>query len=332
MTLPRDVLVLERHKIAERLRLDECIAAVESAFGALGRGEGHRSAALVAHVEGGGFHVKAALFGNGRSWFVAKANANFPGNPGRFELPTIQGTILVFDGNDGRLRAVMDSAEITLLRTAAATAVAAKHLARAESQTVTVCGCGEQGRAQLAALKLVLPIARAYACDREPCQADRFAAELSIDLGIEIQPTANLAEAARRSDVIVTCTPSREFLLARDHVRPGTFIAAVGADYAEKREIHPALLAAAKVVVDDLEQCATSGDLHHALESGDMTRDRVHAELAEVVARTKPGRTSAAEITLFDSTGIALEDAAAAVLVVERALTHGGVGTVLLGA
>jgi ornithine cyclodeaminase/alanine dehydrogenase-like protein (mu-crystallin family) len=331
LSLGRDVLVLERRKVAELLTLDDCIAAVEKALAAFGRGEGRRSEVLGARVANGGFHVKAAVFETERSWFVAKTNANFPGNPQRLRLPTIQGAILAFDGDSGRLLAVMDTIEITLLRTAAATAVAARRLARPSSRVVTVAGCGEQGRVQLMALHRVLPIERAFAWDLEACRSDRFAAELSIDLGIEIEPIADLAHGATRSDVTVTCTPSREYILAAEHVAPGAFVAAVGADHPEKREIHPGLMAAAKVVVDDLDQCAHLGDLHHALEGGAMTRAMVHAELPELVAGRRPGRTHDDEITIFDSTGIALEDAAAAALVVERATARGDSLRVALG-
>jgi alanine dehydrogenase len=108
-----------------------------------------------------------------------------------------------------------------------------------------------------------------------------------------------------------------------EHVRPGTFIAAVGADDARKQELEPALLAAGTLVVDVLEQCAEIGDLHHALEAGAMRRDDVHADLAEVVARTKVGRSRADEITIFDSTGTAIEDVAAAAMVYQRALAAG---------
>jgi len=316
-------LFLTRQQVAERLTLEAVREAVGNAFAAQGRGARHRSQALGARVDHGGFHVKATVFEAGRSWFVAKTNANFPGNPDRCGLATIQGVLLLFDGENGRPLAVMDSAEITLLRTAAATAVAARYLARPSSRTATVIGCGEQGRVQLRALHQVLALDQAHAWDRDARRADRLADELALDLGIEFKAVADLAEATRASDVIVTCTPSHEALLTPDHVRPGTFIAAVGADHPEKQEIHPRLMAASTVVVDDLEQCATSGDLHHALESGDMTRDQVHAELAEVVAGKKPGRTRDAEITIFDSTGIALEDAAAAVLVYEGLRIHG---------
>ena len=112
--------------------------------------------------------------------------------------------------------------------------------------------------------------------------------------------------ASRDSDVCVTCTPSRRPFLLREQVRPGTFVAAVGADSPDKQELDPALMAAGVVVTDVLEQCASIGDLHHALEAGAMSRADVHAELAEVVTGRKPGRRSPEEITIFDSTGTAL--------------------------
>ncbi len=262
--------------------------------------------------------MKPSVLDLGHPYLVAKANANFPGNPA-LGLPTIQGLILMADGRDGRPLAILDSIEITLLRTAAATAVAAKHLARPNSSVITVCGCGEQSRAQLRSLARVLRIERVYAYDQDGCRSDRLADDLALELHAEILPVDDLAWASSRSDVCVTVTTSTEFLLGPNDVRPGTFIAAVGADNPEKREIHPALMATSKVVVDDLEQCATIGDLHHALEAGTMTKTEVHGDLAAVVAGRIPGRASDEGITIFDSTGVALEDAAAAALVYGRA-------------
>ncbi|MDD5544744.1 MAG: ornithine cyclodeaminase family protein, partial [Acidobacteriia bacterium] len=129
--------------------------------------------------------------------------------------------------------------------------------------------------------------------------------------------------AALESDVIVTCTPSKKFFLRREHVRPGTFVAAVGADNPEKQEIDPQLFAGNKVVADILSQCAEIGDLHHALNAHTITQSQVHAELGELVANKKAGRTTPREITIFDSTGTAIEDIAAAIVVYRKALQRG---------
>jgi ornithine cyclodeaminase/alanine dehydrogenase-like protein (mu-crystallin family) len=271
------------------------------------------------HAPNGGFHVKAGFLEVDRSYFAAKINANFPANRSRFGLPTIQGVIVLADAENGYPLALMDSIEITIQRTGAATAVAAKSLARPDSRVATICGCGIQGRIQLEALTRVRPVERAHAYDTDPAQAERFAAAASRSLGIEVTAARDLASSVKTSDICVTCTPSREALFSAEDVSPGTFVAAVGADSPEKQELDPALLVSNTVVVDILEQCAAMGDLHHALSRGWMSETDVHAELGEVVAGRKPGRTRRDEITIFDSTGMALQDVAAAIVVHEKA-------------
>ena len=257
---------------------------------------------------------------SGRSYFAAKTNANFPANRERLGLPTIQGIVLLFDAESGVPLAVLDSIEITIRRTGAATAAAAKKLARSDSSTVTICGCGEQGRVQLEAIAGVLPIERAWAFDADPERAWRFAETRSRELSIEVRPAVDLRAALRESDVVVTCTPSRSAIVAKADVLPGTFLAAVGADSAGKQELEPAILARGKVVADSIDQCVEIGELQHAISGGFLRREDVYAELAEIVDGVKPGRTSDDEITVFDSTGTALEDVAAAAAVYEKAV------------
>lgn len=316
----RATLLLTRRDVAALLDLDTCIVAVEQAFRRHGEGKLPTPGVLAVHVEGGGFHIKAGVLELGRRYFAAKTNANFPDNPAHHGLPTIQGVLVLADADRGTPLAVMDSMAITTLRTGAATAVAAKYLARADIRTATIVGCGTQGAVQLRALRAVRPVERVYACDRDAAVAERFAREMAAELGLEVRAKADLGQAARRSDVIVTCTPSRTPILGPGDVRAGTFIAAVGADHPEKHEIAPALMAASRIVVDVLEQAATMGDLHHALAAGVLTRSDVHAELGEVVAGRKPGRRSPRETIVFDSTGMALQDVAAAATVYERAV------------
>lgn len=318
-----EILLLTSRDIQSLLTLDECIGAVEHAFRLYGEGKAVPPGVLSMHTLDGGFHVKAGLLELDRSYFAAKINGNFPKNGIRFGLPTIQGIIVLSDSVNGTPLAVMDSREITSLRTAAATAVAAKYLARGDSRTITICGCGNQGRVQLKALSRVCRLQTVFAYDSSEEQAVRFAQELASDLNISVTAVSDLAAAVRQSDICVTCTPSRLPLLGRDDVRPGTFVAAVGADNFEKQELHPSLMATNKIVCDILEQCALMGDLHHALDSGVLTRADVHAELGEVVAGKRPGRESKEEITIFDSTGMALQDVAAAAFLYEKAQRAG---------
>ena len=235
-------------------------------------------------------------------------------------LPLIQGVIVVCDGENGRLLALMDSIEITILRTGAATAVAAKYLANVGAQTVTICGCGNQGRITLKALMKVRPVEKVYVFDVDKSKAEKFANELADELHVSIKAVNDVGVAVRNSKICVTCTPSRQAFLKLKDVMPGTFIAAVGADSEEKQELEPELLSAGKLVTDLTDQCGNIGELHHALEGGLMTIADVHAEIGEIISGKKPGRTSKEEIIIFDSTGTALQDTAAAAIVYEKAV------------
>jgi len=319
-------LILARTDIAALMRPADWLAAAETAFRAAGEGRADAPAPLAIPGAQGVFHAKGAGLRGARSYVALKLNANFPGNPQEHGLPTIQGAILLCDGGNGAVLAIMDSIEATLRRTAAASALAARYLARADATSILICGCGAQGAAQLAALRDVLPLSRCLAWDRDPGRAAAFSE------GFQAEVAEDLAPAALASDVIVTCTTSRQPFLDRVMVRPGTFVAAVGADSPDKSEISPALMASAKVVADVLDQCVAMGDLHHAIAGGAMTRQAVHAELAELVGGARPGRTSAGEITLFDSTGTGLQDVAAAAMIYERAAAAGDWPSVALAA
>ncbi|HEX2095218.1 MAG TPA: ornithine cyclodeaminase family protein [Longimicrobiaceae bacterium] len=327
-----ETLILNHSDVAALLPLRDCIAAVEQAFRLLGEGRAGAPETLSVHADGGGFHVKAGILElGGRRYFAAKTNGNFPGNPARHGLPTIQGVVVLCDADDGRVLAVMDSVEITARRTAAATAVAARFLAPPEASVVTVCGCGVQGREQLRALTEVLPLRRVYACDVLAERVRAYAEEMSAELGLEVVPEPDLGRAVGRSEVVVLCTTSTEFLLYPEQVPAGSFVAGVGVDNETKRELAPALLASAKVVTDIRAQCARIGDLHHAVEAGVLDPADVHADLAEVVAGVRPGRETPGEVIVFDSTGMALQDVAAAAAVYERCLepTAGGLRSVV---
>lgn len=321
-------LLLTRHDVASLLDLEECIAAVEMALRLRGEGRAGPARILGFPSEKGTFHVKAAALPLARPYFAAKINGNFPPNRERFGMPTIQGVVLLCDAENGYPLAILDSIAITTLRTGAATAVAAEYLAREDARVATICGCGNQGRIQLAALTLARPLQRAFAFDVDSARGRQFADELSAQLRIPVTAVDEPGPAARASDIVVTCTPSCEPFLGPGDIAPGTFLAAVGADSPEKQELDPRLLASARLVVDSLDQCAEIGELHHALETRLMNTADVYAELPELVAGTKPGRADAEEITVFDSTGTALQDIAAAVAVYGRALKTGSGTTI----
>ncbi len=312
-------LIFNRSDVERLLTLDDCIAAVADAFAQHAQGKTAPPGVLGMHVSDGGFHIKAALLTLDRPYFAAKTNSNFPQNGAHHGLPTIQGVVVLCDATNGFPLALMDSISITALRTAAATAVAAKYLSRKDSAVALVCGCGAQGAMQLRALCRVWQPRKIYAYDQDAQKAAKFASDISSELGIPITTTSDLGAAVAGSDIVITCTTSKRFFIAHDMVRAGTFIAAVGADNPEKQEIDPQLLARHTVVADILEQCCAIGDLHHAIDAKVMTRADVHAELGQVVAGIKPARTRDDEIIIFDSTGTALQDVAAAAAVYRRA-------------
>jgi len=225
------VLFLDRRDVAALLPMDACIEAVAQAFASHARRELPAAPGVLGTLgRAGGFHVKAAAIGGVPGYYAAKVNANFPGNPEQHGLPAIQGLIALFSLDDGRPLALLDSIEITILRTAAASAIAARHLARADARTLFVCGCGTQGRAHLVALSLVRPVSRVLAYDRDAAVARRFASEMRTACGVQIDAVADVAGGLPQCDMAVTCTPAREALVAAEGVRPGQFIAAVGAE------------------------------------------------------------------------------------------------------
>jgi alanine dehydrogenase len=317
------MVILTRTEVSSLLTLADCIDAVEEAFRVYA--EGMALAPGLLHIDSppGEFHIKAGGLRLDRTYFGLKVNGSFFQNRERYGLPNIQGGIVLFDGDYGYPLALMDSIEITIQRTGAAGAIAAKYLARPESSVATVCGCGNQGRIQLEALVQVLPIKECFAFDTEIEQAQRYAVQMSQKLGISVTAAPDLQSAVQRSDVVITCTPSKAYYLLERYVKRGTLIAAFGADSPDKQELEPKLLVGNKVVVDLLDQCAHVGELHHALDAGLLTAQDVHAELGTVVAGHVPGRTSQEEITIFDATGTALQDTAAAVLAYKRAMEAG---------
>lgn len=283
------------------------MAAIEQAFLGAEQGAVTDSASLGLSVPGGTFHAKACasiegVFGR---LFVAKINSNFPDNPARHGLPTIQGVIAAFDAGDGRLIALVDSPSITNLRTAATSAVAIRLLARADAHVAAIIGCGVQGTAHAEVLEACMALRELRLYDTDIARARTLAAKSP---GIETVIASSVREAALAADVVITCTPSLQPILGRADVKPGTLVVAVGADNERKKEIDPDLLAASRIVADHRAQAQRSGD------SKQLADAPICGDLGDVVAG-RIARASSGEIVLFDSTGLALQDLALCSLV-----------------
>lgn len=323
-------LILSRSEIAELLSFDDYIEAVSNALKLHAEDQTIQPGLLHADAERGEFHIKTGGFKGEKPVFGLKANGGFFENPQSHDLPSILGVIYLADGDNGKPLAIVDSIEISINRTAAATAVAAKYLANSDSEVATVCGYGTQAIVQLKGLKSVLPIRQVYVHGRNSEKVYSFCKHAASELDMEVIPAPTLEEALEQSQVCVTCTPSTEYFIADQFVKPGTFIAAVGADSPGKQELEPKLLTRSKVYADIMEQSVRVGEAQHPINEGLMKAEDLAGELGAVIAGQIPGRVDAKEITIFDSTGTALQDVAVAFKAYEKAqLTGIGLKTAL---
>lgn len=312
------IRLLSQRDIAMLMSPADYLAAVESGFRAANEGRASSPAPLHLAAGDGGFHAKGALIENERGAYAAlKFNGNFPGNT---DQPTIQGLILLSDARTGAPLSIMDSIEVTLRRTAAASALAARYLARRDSAAIAFCGCGAQAWAHLEAFADLFSLAEGAAWDGDHGKAASFAFRAREAFGVELRTARTPGQAASDADIIITATSASAPFLEVADVPTGAFIAAVGADAPHKNEIAPALMAHARVYADVLAQCVVMGDLRHAISAGAMAREDVQGDLAALVSGHCARRERAEEVTLFDSTGTAIEDAASAALIFERAL------------
>jgi ornithine cyclodeaminase len=256
----------------------------------------------------GDVHIKYGYLRGGER-YVVKIASGFYDNP-RLGLPSSMGMMLLFAQRTGAPVAVLlDEGRLTDIRTAAAGAVAAKHLARPEIEAIGVVGTGIQARLQLEHLRGVRACRRAFVWGRTSARVEEMVAHARA-LGFDAA-AATREELAARCDLIVTCTPAREALLAADWIRPGTHVTAVGSDTAGKQELDAALFARARAVADSLAQCRTRGELRAAIDGGFVAPEAV-VELGDVVGGRAAGRTSDDAITVADLTGVAVQDLAIA--------------------
>ncbi len=231
-----------------------------------------------------------------------------------------QSTTLLFDPNSGQAMGLVGANYLTGVRTGAASALASRHLAREDATVLGLIGTGTQSVHQLRAAVAVRPLKKVLAWDPNKANLARFA-KAAEELGLAFEPT-EIADVARRSDIIITVTPSREPLLQRAWIKPGTHINAMGADTAGKQELDPALVQAASIVVDDAEQAISIGECQHAYRLGLIGRERLNRSLGAIIA-ARSSRRSDEAITLFDGTGVALQDLAVAALAYRRARERG---------
>jgi alanine dehydrogenase len=326
---PSPTLLLSRSVISRLATPRDYLGAMQTAFVDLAHGRFEMP--QVGHVPGVGgmFHIKSARRSGPPALAAIKVNGNFPDNVAQRTLPTIQGFIALLDAECGCVLALMDSIEITARRTAAATALAAKYLAKPGSRTLAMIGCGVQARYHVEALLDLLPIESVAFCDSRGDAAEGFANRMR-ELGLQARRAGDARTSVRGADVVVTVTTSTRPLLGLADIGAGTFVAGIGADNPSKHELAPDLLKASRVIVDSLAQASAMGDLHHAIDAGVMRAEDVHGELAQLAAGQVTGRVGADDQWVFDSTGLSIQDLVAAEMIYERAQAAGSVPQVCL--
>jgi len=272
--------------------------------------------------EHGGDILLMPCYVGGMEIFSVKLVTVYPQNAAK-GLPTIQAVVLIVEPLTGEPRVVAEAKALTGLRTGAATAVSVKHLARRGSKFVGIIGCGYQARWQLLALRAVMKPERILAYDVVEDKAREFVARMSDVLDCEVSRASSAEALARSSDVIITVTTSKTPVVKDEWVKRGTHISAIGAYTPEMSELEPSLVARSKVVVDSRQAAmAEAGDIIQPIRMGLMKEESIHAELGEVVAGVRPGRQNDDEITIFKSVGLAVQDAAAAKVLLNHLKTR----------
>ena len=323
-----DVLVLSADDVARLLPMRECIGVMRDALSALARGEALVPLRMVMRMpDASGFlGVMPGYIAPGGSKDGAlgmKAVSVFPGNTRR-GIDTHQGAVLLFEADTGRLSALMDGATITAIRTAAVSGVASDALASKDAGELAILGAGVQARTHLEAIAAVRPLRRARVWSRNAEHARSLVEEQKSRYAFPIEASPTAEAAVRGADIIATVTASPEPVLQRDWVNEGAHINAVGSSIPTAREIDTATMAAARLFVDRRESALNeAGDVLIPMREGAITADHIVAELGEVITGKKTGRRSPAEITLFKSLGLAVEDVASAAFIAKRARAEG---------
>jgi alanine dehydrogenase len=320
------IRLLTRPDVEQVLTMDETIAVMEDAFRAHGEGKVVQPSPVRIHVgkHEGRLTARAAYI-EPMDAVGLKFTGGYYANPRKFGLPSILGVIILVDAKSGAPLAVMDASFITGIRTGALGAVAARYLARNDASVVGIIGAGTQGRFQLRGLHAIFDLEEVRVADMSKRILTSYVNDMRGELGVTVRAVESGQDAAAGADIIVTCTPSLTPVLRADWVDAGSHINTIGG----KHELDPQIMKLAdKIVVDEWAQTKGTQDFQTALAAGVISEDDIHGEIGEVVLGAKAGRTSRSEVTLFVTSGLAVEDVAAAARAYERAQAR-GIGTEL---
>lgn len=320
-----ETLLLNKEEVGSLIDLDAIRAAVEAGYGSFNSGQVVQPKFMAVVLPGThqGIDFKGGL-DMGSGYLTLKGSSGgFDNNP-KLGLPTGMNTVLLFEAKTCALKCIMDGTFITGCRTGAAGAISVKYLARSDAEKLCVIGAGNQARRQLAAMMRVRKLTEVRAWDALPEFLDKYVKEMSAETGLQFRKCATAEEAVRGADIIVTTTRARSGpIVKKEWVKPGTHIAAIGADMPGKQELDADVFAGAKVVCDSIDLCLESGETQNAVKAGILRPVDIHAEIGEIILGKKPGRENPDEVTIFDTVGMAIQDIVTAAMLYQGALEKG---------
>jgi ornithine cyclodeaminase/alanine dehydrogenase-like protein (mu-crystallin family) len=319
------LLLLNEDELRQIITIAETINAVEAAFTALAEGRMHVPGDFMLNLPAvkGEVQVKGTYLDEA-PYYVIRVGSNFLDNP-TINLPRQSGLMAVFDAATGFPAAVMfDNGYLTGMRAAAAGALTAKYLANPNLNRVAVLGSGNQAYLQVKSLLAVRKVKQVSVWGRTPVKVDTFARRIVEDHDLNVEVAPSVEAAVRHADLVITATASHEPLVRAEWLKPGAHIIAVGSDRPTKQELHLSVLRRADVIiVDNFEQCAAAGEIHHGLDASIITRANIQGQLGDLIIGKIPGRTHPDQITLADLTGLDAQDAVVATMALEKALYIG---------
>lgn len=316
-------LLLKKSEVMSLLNMKDVIESVEEGYKAYCSGRVLQPDIVSIEIPkaNGEMDIKAG-YSYSTEIISVKCASGFYDNQKNADLPNSLSTILLFDGNTGFPLCIMDGSPITGCRTGAAGAVSARLLARKNSGTVAVIGTGEQARMQVRALNEVMELKNIRVWGRSADQMSAYQKEMQAELQCTVETRSSPKAAVHQADIIITTTPGKAPIIKREWVCPGTHIIAVGADMEGKQELDASLFDGAKVVVDNLSQCLSRGETQNPLRLGIIKPDDIHCEIGQILLGQKLGRESDEELTIFDATGMAVQDNVTAAKIYLQALAR----------
>lgn len=308
--MSKGTLLLTKEQARSLVSDERVIEAVEYAYRGYCSGQVEQPDYIGFHLpdDRGEIDFKLGYFQSSELISVKTSSGGFKNNPETYGVPNGMGTVTLFDARSGALICIMDGSFLTGLRTGAAGAVSVKLLARKNSKKVTAIGTGNQARMQIRFISKVMAIEQIHAWDHHTESLEAYKSDIEAEFNIPVVIANSPEQAVEQADVLITTTRGKGAIIDAAWIKSGTHVVAIGTDQQGKQELDPEIFRNAKVVVDSISQCAQKGEIQHPLQRGIIAIDDIHGEIGELLLGNKAGRESNDEITIFDSTGMAIQD------------------------